>query len=141
MNESFRQSSNKTTTPTKWDSLANLEGNEDDKLIKIGVTKLGNIKNRPLGPDFSYGSPGQAKLLQKQKLSITASFGIKQNKFCFIRSLRCMVELRSRLTLGNKNNPETWDYSIILAPPVRLELTTSKLTASCSTIELQGIVI
>ena len=77
MNESLRQSSNKTTTPTKWDSLANLEGNEDDKLIKIGVTKLGNIKNRPLGPDFSYGSPGQAKLLQKQKLSITASLGIK----------------------------------------------------------------
>ena len=27
-----------------------------------------------------------------------------------------------------------------MAPPVRLELTTSKLTASCSTIELQGIV-
>ena len=26
-----------------------------------------------------------------------------------------------------------------MAPPVRLELTTSKLTASCSTIELQGI--
>ena len=52
-----------------------------------------------------------------------------------------MVELRSRLTGGsvNKNNPEIWDYSIILAPPVRLELTTSKLTASCSTIELQGI--
>ena len=25
-----------------------------------------------------------------------------------------------------------------MAPPVRLELTTSKLTASCSTIELQG---
>ena len=38
---------------------------------------LGNIKNRPLGPDFSYGSPGQAKLLQKQKLSIVASLGIK----------------------------------------------------------------
>ena len=90
---------------------------------------LGNIKNRPLGPDFSYGSPGQAKLLQKQKLSITASFGIKQNKFCFIRSLRCMVELRSRLTggrYGNKNNPETWDYSIILAPPVRLSFCKSK---------------
>lgn len=52
-----------------------------------------------------------------------------------------MGELHSRLTLGNKNNPETWDYSIILAPPVRLELTTSKLTASCSTIELQGIVL
>ena len=27
-----------------------------------------------------------------------------------------------------------------MAPPVRLELTTSKLTASCSTIELQGII-
>ena len=26
-----------------------------------------------------------------------------------------------------------------MAPPVRFELTTSKLTASCSTIELQGI--
>lgn len=54
-----------------------------------------------------------------------------------------MGELRSRLTGGseNKNNPEIWDYLIILAPPVRLELTTSKLTASCSTIELQGIVI
>ncbi len=64
---------------------------------------LGNIKNRPLGPDFSYGSPGQAKLLQKQKLSIAASFGIKQNKSCFILSLRCMVELRSRLTGGSEN--------------------------------------
>ena len=28
-----------------------------------------------------------------------------------------------------------------MAPPVRLELTTSKLTASCSTIELQGKVL
>lgn len=30
------------------------------------------------------------------------------------------------------------DLSSNVAPPVRLELTTSKLTASCSTIELQG---
>lgn len=43
MNENLRQSNNKPASPSKWDSLANLEGNEDYKLIKIGVTELGNI--------------------------------------------------------------------------------------------------
>ena len=37
----------------------------------------------------------------------------------------------------SKNRPLGSDFFIV-APPVRLELTTSKLTASCSTIELQG---
>ena len=56
---------------------------------------LGNIKNRPLGPDFSYGSPGQAKLLQKQKLSITASLGISR-----INSTYTLVSLHGRTTFS-----------------------------------------
>ena len=51
---------------------------KDKKMVELrSRLTLGNIKNGPLGPDFSYGSPGQAKLLQKQKLSIAASLGIK----------------------------------------------------------------
>ena len=56
---------------------------------------LGNIKNRPLGPDFSYGSPGQAKLLQKQKLSITASLDISR-----INSTYILVSLHERTTFS-----------------------------------------
>lgn len=60
---------------------------------------LGNIKNRPLGPDFSYGSPGQAKLLQKQKLSIAASFGVNR-----IHSVYTLTSLHGRTTFS----PNRW---------------------------------
>lgn len=41
MNESLGQNINKSTSHTKWDSLANLE--EDNNYLKIGVTRLGNV--------------------------------------------------------------------------------------------------
>ena len=45
-----------------------------------------------------------------------------------------MGELRSRLTGGseNKNNPKIWDYSIILAPPVRLSFCRQKPSITAS---------
>ena len=57
-------------------------------------------------------------------------------------SLRRPVELRSvwprTKPNKNKNKNPLGSIFILVAPPARLELATSKLTASCSTIELQG---
>ena len=60
---------------------------------------------------LNLGSPGQAKLLQKQKLSIAASFGINR-----INSIYTLTSLHGRTTfspnLGNiKNRPLGPDFS------------------------------
>ena len=65
----------------------------------------------------------------------------KEKKVVLFRVLRFAELYIVLISLGRgsitKNRPLGSEFFIV-APPVRLELTTSKLTASCSTIELQG---